>query len=83
MYINFSDIPGHQNLFLDYLYEYENVADFYANDFRNKENYLKIFKNVAESRRSLSPDISAILTRQYSQLSPSDLTLKNIKNISD
>jgi len=83
MYINFSDIPGHQNLFLDYLYEFENVAEFYTNDFRNKENYLKIFKNVAENRRILSPDISELLTRQYSQLDPSRLTQQNIKKISD
>lgn len=83
MYINFSDIPGHQNLFLDYLYEFENVAEFYSNDFRNKENYLKIFKNVAENRRILSPDISELLTRQYSQLDPSRLTQQNIKKFSD
>ena len=83
MYINFSDIPGHQNLFLDYLYEYENVSDFYANDFKNKENYLKIFKNVAESRQNISPDISALLTRQYSQLNASSLTQQNIKKFSD
>jgi bacillithiol biosynthesis cysteine-adding enzyme BshC len=83
MYINFSDIPGHQNLFLDYLYEYENVSDFYANDFKNKENYLKIFKNVAESRQNISPDISALLTRQYSQLNASSLTQQNIKKLSD
>ena len=83
MYINFSDIPGHQNLFLDYLYEFENVADFYANDFRNKESYLKIFKNVTESRRNLSPDISELLVKQYSQLAPSNLTLHNIKKLSD
>jgi bacillithiol biosynthesis cysteine-adding enzyme BshC len=83
MYINFSDIPGHQNLFLDYLYEFENVSNFYANDFRNKENYLKIFKNVAENRQNLSPDISELLTRQYSQLNPSSLTQQNIKKLSD
>ena len=83
MYINFSDIPGHQNLFLDYLYEYENVAEFYANDFRNKENYLKIFKNVSENRQNLAPDVSSLLTRQYSQLNPCSLTQKNIKMLSD
>ncbi len=83
MYINFSDIPGHQNLFLDYLYEFENVSDFYANDFRNKENFIKIFKNISENRQNLSPDISSILTKQYSQFKPSDLTLKNIKKLSD
>lgn len=83
MYINFSDIPGHQNLFLDYLYEFENVAGFYANDFRNKENYLKIFKSVTDNRRNLSPEISELLTRQYSQLNPSSLTQQNIKKLSD
>ncbi|HSW55698.1 MAG TPA: bacillithiol biosynthesis cysteine-adding enzyme BshC [Ignavibacteriaceae bacterium] len=83
MYINFSDIPGHQNLFLDYLYEFENVSDFYTNDFRNKENYLKIFKNVAENRRDLSQTISELLSRQYSQLDPSNLTRQNIKKLSD
>jgi bacillithiol synthase len=83
MYINFSDIPGHQNLFLDYLYEYENVAEFYSNDFRNKETYLKIFKNVTESRRDLSPSISELLSRQYSKLNPSNLTQQNIKKLSD
>jgi bacillithiol biosynthesis cysteine-adding enzyme BshC len=83
MYINFSDIPGHQNLFLDYLYEFENVSKFYANDFRNKDNYLKIFKNVAESRHDLSPSISELLSRQYSKLNPSNLTQQNIKKLSD
>ena len=83
MYINFSDIPGHQNLFLDYLYEFENVSDFYTNDFRNKENYLKIFKNVAENRRDLSQTISELLSRQYSKLDPSNLTRQNIKKLSD
>ncbi len=83
MYINFSDIPGHQNLFLDYLNEFENVAEFYANDFRNKENYLKIFKEISENRHNLSPGISEILTNQYSNLNPSDLTKQNIKRFSD
>lgn len=83
MYINFSDIPGHHNLFLDYLYEFENVAEFYSNDFRNKENYLKIFKNVTENRSDLSPTIGEILTSQYSQLNASNLTQQNIKKLSD
>jgi len=83
MYINYSDIPGHHNLFLDYVYEFENVAEFYSNDFRNKENYLKIFKNVTENRSDLSPTISEILTNQYSQLNPSNATQQNIKKLSD
>jgi len=83
MYINFSDIPGHQNLFLDYLYEFENVSDFYMYDFRNRENYLKIFKNITENRRNLSPDISSVISEQYSNLAPTELTEKNLKKLSD
>ena len=83
MYMNFSDIPGHQNLFLDYLYEFENVSDFYTYDFRNRENYLKIFKNITENRQNLSPDISSVISEQYSNLAPTELTEKNIKKLSD
>ena len=45
MQINFGDIPGQHNLFLDYLYEFENVKKFYKHDFRNKEEYLKNLQN--------------------------------------
>ena len=83
MYINFSDIPGHQNLFLDYLYEFENVAEFYSNDFRNKESYLKIFKLIAEKRQLTSGEISGILKAQYSTLNPSDKTKRNIELLND
>ena len=83
MYINFSDIPGHQNLFLDYLYEFENVSDFYPYDFRNRENYLKIFKNISEKRSYLSADISQIISNQYSNINKSETTEGNIKKLSD
>lgn len=83
MYINFSDIPGHQNLFLDYLYEFENVTEFYSHDFRNKENYLKIFKNITESKKNIPHDIGSIISNQYSGLSLSEPTENNIKKLSD
>ena len=83
MYINFSDIPGHQNLFLDYLYEFENVSDFYPYDFRNRDNYLKIFKNILEKRSYLSADISQIISNQYSKINKSETTEGNIKKLSD
>lgn len=83
MFINFSDIPGHENLFLDYLYEYENVTDFYRHDFRNRENYLKIFKELSEKPRVAAGDISSILKEQYSSTQSTDLTIKNIALLSD
>jgi len=83
MYVNFSDIPGHENLFLDYLYEHENVGNFYRYDFRNKENYLKIFKSISEKPREAAAYISSILIEQYSSVDSSELTKKNIKLLSD
>lgn len=83
MFINFSDIPGHQNLFLDYLYEFENVADFFANDFRNRENYLKIFRSISESRQDFASGIPDIISNQYANLNPSGKTAQNIKKLAD
>ncbi|MCU0414291.1 MAG: bacillithiol biosynthesis cysteine-adding enzyme BshC, partial [Ignavibacteriaceae bacterium] len=65
------------------LYEFENVADFFASDFRNRENYLKIFKNITDNRGTLSSDVSELITHQYSKLNPSDITFQNLKKLAD
>ena len=58
MQTNFGDIPGQYNLFLDYLYEFDNVKRFYKHDFRNKDEYLKIFKDLPK-------DVCRILYRPF------------------
>jgi bacillithiol biosynthesis cysteine-adding enzyme BshC len=83
MFINFSDIPGHQNLFLDYLYEFENVKDFYRTNFRDKEEYLKKFKIISESQRVQRERINSIITEQYKDLQCSTKTQKNISSLKD
>jgi len=79
MYINFSDIPGHHNLFLDYLYEFENVKKYFSYDFRDRENYLKIFKNISDSRQDISEQVSSILSDQYSSFNISEKTKNNLE----
>ena len=80
MFINFSDIPKHQNLFLDYLYEFENVQEYYKHNFRNKEGYLPLFKSISESRKSRQLNLSSILKNQYSALTNiSGKTLRNFE----
>ncbi len=80
MFINFSDIPKHQNLFLDYLYEFENVQEYYKHNFRNKEGYLPLFKSISESRKSRQLNLSSILNNQYSSLANiSGKTLRNFE----
>lgn len=84
MQINFSDIPKNQNLFLDYLYEFENVSKFYKYDFREKENYSEIFKKIIKSRKDREFSLTSILKDQYSFLpKASEKTLYNIHNLSE
>lgn len=78
MFINFSDIPGNNNLFLDYLYEFENVSDFFKHNFRDKENFSKHFQNVTDFHRSHQEIISDIISDQYKGLNTSAKTQKNI-----
>lgn len=80
MFINFSDIPKHQNLFLDYLYEFENVQRYYKHNFRNKENFPAIFKSIIESRKGKQFDLGSIIKNQYSDLqNVSGNTQRNIE----
>jgi uncharacterized protein YllA (UPF0747 family) len=83
MYINFGSIPGNHNLFLDYVYEFENVKGFYKTDFRNKEEYLRIFKKVSENHFEFKNELTNILIEQYNSFSPSAKTVKNISLLKD
>ena len=82
MFINYSDIPKNHNLFLDYMYEFENVKEFYKHDFRNKDSYTQLFKNISESRKTRQLELSSIIKDQYSFLqNVSEKTLRNIELI--
>lgn len=80
MFINFGDIPKNHNLFLDYLYEFENVAEFYKYNFRDKEKYPDIFRNILKKKTSSEINISNLIEEQYKDLAEvSEKTRKNIK----
>lgn len=83
MHIKFSDIPGQYNLFLDYLYEYENVKQFYKHNFRNKEEYLRHFKAISETEREFRNDLPKIISKQYNGLNSSLKTSENIEALKD
>ncbi|NMB82088.1 MAG: bacillithiol biosynthesis cysteine-adding enzyme BshC, partial [Ignavibacteria bacterium] len=79
MYINFSDIPGHQNLFLDYLNEFNNVEKFYKRNFRDQEKYEDLFKHLAEYDRPHRIDLSEAIYDQYAEIKISKQTQANIE----
>ncbi len=82
MFINFSDIPGHENLFLDYLYEFDNVKEFYKASLHDKESYIRTFKKISEQQKPSREILPGILSSQYSGLNPSSKTSKNISLLS-
>lgn len=82
MYINFSDIPGSQNLFLDYLYEFENVQHLYKKNFRDKENYPGLFEELKNKPRPQREKAAEIIKKQYQGLKPSKITELNLQALS-
>lgn len=82
MFINFSDLPGQQNLFLDYIYEFDNVKDFYNKNFRDTELYKNHFLEVSEKKRNHRTLLTGILHDQYETFTPSRKTAENIDLLS-
>jgi bacillithiol biosynthesis cysteine-adding enzyme BshC len=83
MFINFSDIPGNNNLFLDYLYEFDNVKQFYKINFREKESYSQHFKHLSSKENEKRDTLAEIISSQYFNQNPSAKTLKNISQLKD
>ncbi|MCF6270438.1 MAG: bacillithiol biosynthesis cysteine-adding enzyme BshC [Melioribacteraceae bacterium] len=81
MQIDYSDIPGNQNLFLDYIYEFENVSTFYPKDFRNNDDFLKTFDELTHYNRPHRKVISEIIKKQYSNFKISKQTESNISSL--
>lgn len=81
MYLNFSDIPGHQNLFLDYLSEFENVGKFYKWNFRDQEKYQELFRNLTNFERPHRNKLSEAIKLQYSDVKTSKQTQANIESL--
>jgi bacillithiol biosynthesis cysteine-adding enzyme BshC len=79
MYINFSDLPAHENLFLDYLHEYDNVERYYSGNFRNTDIYPQLFSKLAARPTSNRTKLIDILKLQYKNLNISSKTVDNIE----
>ncbi|OGU56733.1 MAG: bacillithiol biosynthesis cysteine-adding enzyme BshC, partial [Ignavibacteria bacterium RBG_13_36_8] len=82
MYIKFEDIPGHQNLFLEYLYNYENVSRFFEKNFRNLEMYPEFFARISSNIHLNRKGISEIIKSQYEGFKISKQTRHNIELLS-
>ena len=83
MLVNYSDMPGFPNLFLDYIYEFENVQNFFQKNFLDNENYLETFEQLKTSVRPHRNDVTNIISDQYLGYHPSKLTESNINALND
>ncbi|MDD3557812.1 MAG: bacillithiol biosynthesis cysteine-adding enzyme BshC [Melioribacteraceae bacterium] len=83
MYINYSDLPGQQNLFLDYVYEFDNVQRFYKKNFRNFDDYANHFLELTTNPKPHRKLLSNILKEQYKGFKTGKLTQHNIELLSN
>ena len=83
MLVNYSDMPGFPNLFLDYVYEFENVKKFYLKNFLDNKSYETTFDQLKSFLRPHRNDVSNILQDQYLGYLPSKLTENNIISLND
>lgn len=81
MSINYSKLPGFQNLFLDYLYEFDKVRNFFPCDFRDTDQYAKKFERITSAERDHKEALTTILLKQYENYSISSETEFNIKSL--
>lgn len=79
MSISFSDIPKNQNLFLDYVYEFNHVKEFYHHNFRNKEEYVQLFKRISDSKKDKNLGLAKIIKDQYAGFN--NVSAKTLRNI--
>lgn len=79
MFINYRDIPGFQNLFLDYLYEFENVSEFYTYNFRNNDDIINHLSKISQHGKYRREELSSLIYAQNSNFSISHKTEKNIR----
>ena len=83
MFINFGDLPDQHRLFIDYLYSFDKVKKYYRYNFRDKEEYIKLFKKRSELQDDKHKLISEIISNQYADKESSKQTSKNISLLAD
>ncbi|MHC1736924.1 MAG: bacillithiol biosynthesis cysteine-adding enzyme BshC [Ignavibacteriaceae bacterium] len=79
MFVNFSQIPATSKLFLDFLYNFNNVKPFYTHNFREKELFPVVFNQNRKIDSIRREKIYDILKNQYQDTNTSKKTQTNIE----
>lgn len=83
MFINYADLPDQHQLFIDYVYNFDKVKGYYKYNFRDKEEYIKLFKKRADFNAGSRSLISGILNNQYSSRITSEKTSENLRKLTE
>ncbi len=81
MVIDFSELVKDNNLFLDYMYNFENVKRFYKNNFRDEDSFANIFSKLTSKDKTIQNDLVEIIKKQYVKFSLSEKTKNNIEKL--
>jgi len=81
MRIEYSELPGFRNLFLDYINDFESVEKFFKKNFRNNDDYLKTFAELDDFSAPLRAKIVEIIKNQYDAYRISKQTESNIASL--
>ena len=79
MQIDFSDIPGTNRLFLDFMNDFEKVREYFKINFRDRELYAELFESICNRDNPNKSELVEIIKNQYNTFEQSKKTLKNIE----
>ncbi|PKL87653.1 MAG: bacillithiol biosynthesis cysteine-adding enzyme BshC [Ignavibacteriae bacterium HGW-Ignavibacteriae-2] len=83
MFINYTELPGFRDLYIDYLYDFNKVEKFFKQNFRNQDLYENKFIELTESERLHRSLVPEIIREQYDGLKKTKLTDSNIELLKD
>lgn len=83
MFIEFSNIMKNNQLFLDYIDNFQNVSSYYKNNFKDEKSYEAVFNKICQKDSSHRNEIVQIIKDQYKNFKPSDKTISNIDLIKE
>ena len=78
MLIDFSEIPGSNKLFIEFLNDFDKVKRYYKVNFREEESYHNVFDKIISRTNPNKSKIVDIIKHQYSGYNLSEKTKRNI-----
>lgn len=87
MNVPFKSLPGYNDLFIDYIDDFDSLRRFYEYDYRSFDDFARCIENTAEKYKSgrhfFRTDLSSILIRQNQSFGASQKAFENISLLNE